>query len=158
MKDSFVEIVPVNVVSSNGTVMESPSTIWDEEKKSCNQAVQSLVYNISISSDGSINGIEASISVVDIPEDTNMIRQEFSTIFTSVTTLRKSGNPGYILGASTLAGKMNDNGKEVEFSLDGLTVSDIGKRGGDCLATSKSHVRMIHVQRIITYVNVFGVQ
>ncbi len=141
MKDNFVDIAPVIVLSANGTSLESPSTFWDEQNKSCNQAVQYLSYNISIDSGGSIIGIQAIIHVVNLSSGTSVTQQGFSTVFSSFKMTRRSGNPGYIVGAPLLAGKINESSGGVDLSFSGLTVSDTGKFGGDCLATSKSHVR-----------------
>jgi hypothetical protein len=140
MKNSFIEVDHVAVTSLNGTIIQSPSTTWDDNNQSCNQAVHKLVYDITLSSDGTIEKVEASIIVIDILKDTRTIRQDFSSIFSSNSMIRKSGNPGYTVGAQIIAGKRIDTTKGVELSHDGLTVSDTGHNGGDCLGAPKSYV------------------
>ena len=111
------------------------------------QAVQRIDYNITTRSDGSIDSIAAYVTIVNIPGDTKFLQQEFSTTFTDMTlstsiaaTRMRSGNPGYIFGAPTLAGRKSDDGTHVNVSVEGMTVGNVGKNGGDCLATSKSFV------------------
>ena len=141
------------------------------------QAVQRIDYNITTRSDGSIDSIAAYVTIVNIPGDTKFLQQEFSTTFTDMTlstsiavTRMRSGNPGYIFGAPTLAGRKNDDGTRVNLSVEGMTVGNVGKNGGDCLATSKSFVstyfdyvyvesvpyRMYHITTLNAWYKILG--
>jgi len=153
LEDGLVKMELSELVTSVGntvdlTNLNPPYTRWDDEANICRQALQMLSYEVYYDKQNKITRVKISAHSVDIPIKAKAVRQNFRAFFIPIgdedrfgddkvaaIPMQRSGNPGYIFGFPTLAGRVQEEDGRIVSDALGLTVMGTGN-GGRCETVS----------------------